>query len=257
VYQSEPYLGKWIRERGVRKQVVVIAKGAASTDCTPAMVDQELKQSLEKLGCDSAEIYLMHRDNVNVPVGEFVDCLNRHKKAGRVQAFGGSNWTLARVAAANAYAKKRKLTGFTALSNNFSLARMVEPVWPGCISVSDKASRAWLAKHRLAHFAWSSQARGFFSGHAHPDNQADAELARCWYSEDNFRRLERVNQLAKKRGVLPINIAAAYVLHQPFPSFALIGPRSLHELRTSLDALAVKLTANELAWLNLERGSPR
>jgi len=252
VYQSEPYLGKWVRERGVRKDVVIIAKGAASMECTPEMVDREFQQSLEKLGCDSADIYMMHRDNVHVPVGEFVDCLNRHKKAGRVQAFGGSNWTLARVGAANAYAKKHKLTGFTAISNNFSLARMVDPVWSGCISVSDQASRQWLVKHRLANFAWSSQARGFFSGSAHPENKSDAELVRCWYSKDNFRRLERVNALAKKRGVLPINIAAAYVLHQSFPSFALIGPRSLSELRTSLDAIEVKLTPKELTWLNLE-----
>jgi aryl-alcohol dehydrogenase-like predicted oxidoreductase len=102
-------------------------------------------------------------------------------------------------------------------------------------------------------FPWSSQARGFFlDGRAHPDKKEDAELVRCWYSEDNFQRLERARELAKKRNVLPINIALAYVLNQPFPTFPLIGPRALWETRTSLQALEVKLTPDELAYLNLE-----
>ena len=148
---------------------------------------------------------------------------------------------------------KHNLTGFTVISNNFSLAEMVAPVWAGCVHVSDAASRAWLTQHQIANFAWSSQARGFFAGNAHPDTKSDAELVRCWYSPDNFRRLERVKELAAKHGVLPINIAAAYVLCQPFPSFALIGPHTLHEITTSLPALDITLTPDEMAWLNLER----
>jgi aryl-alcohol dehydrogenase-like predicted oxidoreductase len=99
---------------------------------------------------------------------------------------------------------------------------------------------------------WSSQARGFFTGRAHQDDHSDAELVRCWYSADNFQRLERVNQMAQTRGVLPINIALAYVLNQPFPTFPLIGPRLLSETRTSLPALTVELTPEEIRWLNLE-----
>ncbi|MEX2387256.1 MAG: aldo/keto reductase, partial [Phycisphaeraceae bacterium] len=59
-------------------------------------------------------------------------------------------------------------------------------------------------------------------------------------------------ELAKKYDVLPINIAAAYVLCQPSPIFALFGPRTLEELRTSLPALDVPLTPEEVQWLNLE-----
>ncbi|MDW8344716.1 MAG: aldo/keto reductase [Verrucomicrobiae bacterium] len=256
VYQSEPFLGKWIRDRGVRDQVVVIAKGGATTLVTPQMLDVELQETLDRFGFEHVDIYLMHRDNLQVPVGEFVDWFNRQQRAGRIGAFGGSNWTLERVAAANDYARQHGLTGMTAISNQFSLARMVSPVWDGCISVSDAASRAWLTQHQLANFAWSSQARGFFSGGAHPENRCDAELVRCWYSDDNFERLARVQQLAARRGVLPINIAAAYVLAQPFPSFALIGPRTMRELITSFDALPIELTPAECAWLNLERDTP-
>jgi aryl-alcohol dehydrogenase-like predicted oxidoreductase len=127
-------------------------------------------------------------------------------------------------------------------------------VWPGCVAASDPASRAWFKRTQTPLFAWSSQARGFFlPGRAHPDKRDDAELVRCWYFEDNFKRLARVNELAAKRNVLPINVALAYVLNQPFPTFALIGPRQLSETRTSLPALDVKLSPEEVAWLNLEQ----
>ena len=99
------------------------------------------------------------------------------------------------------------MSGFSAMSNNFSLARMVDPVWPGCISASDARSRAWLSEKKMPLMPWASQARGFFTGRANPDDHSDAELVRCWYSEDNFRRLERVNAMAEERGVLPMNIA--------------------------------------------------
>ena len=83
--------------------------------------------------------------------------------------------------------------------------------------------RSWSRKNTTP---WSSQARGFFLPHATPDYQGDPELRRSWYSEDNFRRRERAIELATKKGVEPINIALAYVLHQPFPTFPLIGPRT-------------------------------
>ena len=64
--------------------------------------------------------------------------------------------------------------------------------------------------------------------------------------------LEQALEMAKKRNVLPINIALAYVLNQPFPTLALIGPRQLSETRTSLPALDIALTPDEVNWLNLE-----
>ena len=55
--------------------------------------------------------------------------------------------------------------------------------------------------------------------------------------------------------VLPINVALAYVLRQPFPTFPLIGPRALAETRTSFPALDIELTPEEVRWLNLETES--
>jgi aryl-alcohol dehydrogenase-like predicted oxidoreductase len=129
---------------------------------------------------------------------------------------------------------------------------MVGPVWDGCISASDPVSRAWLQESGTALFAWSSQARGFFTDRAGEDKLSDPELVRCWYSPDNFRRRERAVELARKKNTSPINIALAYVLDQPFSTFALIGPRTVFETASSFAGLAVSLTPDELAWLNLE-----
>ncbi|MGQ9662897.1 MAG: aldo/keto reductase [Kiritimatiellia bacterium] len=206
-------LGYWIRNRGLRDQVVIIAKGAHTPLCNPEALTQQLHEQLAWLGTDHADIYLLHRDNPKIPVGEFVDVLNEHMQAGRIRTFGGSNWTIERIRKANAYAKRKGLQGFSVLSNNLALAEMMQPVWAGCLHVHDAASRSWLKRTQMPLLAWSSQARGFFlPGRASPDKKDDPELVRCWYSEENFLRLERAKELAAKYGVEPINIALAWVL---------------------------------------------
>jgi aryl-alcohol dehydrogenase-like predicted oxidoreductase len=195
---------------------------------------------------------MMHRDNPDVPVDEFIDVLNGQRDAGYLRVFGASNWTIERIEAANAYAQRRGVAGFAVISNNLSLARMVEAPWAGCVSSSDARWRQWLTETQLPIMPWSSQARGFFTGRAAPDVRSDPELVRCWYAEDNFERLARVERLAAERGVQPIVVALAWVLSQPFPTFPLIGPRTLAETRTSLPALDLTLTPHEVAWLNLE-----
>lgn len=254
----ERALGRWVENRGVRNDVCLIVKGAHTPRCYPDDLTEQLHESLERLRTDHADLYFMHRDNPEVPVSEFVDVLNEHVQAGRIRAFGGSNWTPARIDEANRYAQSTGKQAFTLVSNNFSLARMVDPVWAGCVASSEPENRAWHERSQIPVFAWSSQARGFFTERAGPweatapRSLEDAQLVRCWVSEDNLQRRARALALAEHFGVLPINIALAYVLHQPFPTFSLIGPRRLSELRSTLPALGVSLTAEMLTWLNLE-----
>ena len=246
---QERLLGQWIKLRGVRERVVVIVKGAHTPYCNPYDLTTQLTQSLERLGTEYADVYLLHRDNPMIPAGEFVDVLDEHARAGRVRAFGGSNWTTARVDAANEYARKQGRRGFAVLSNQLSLARMLEAPWVGCVSAGDDDSRAWLARTQTPLLAWSSQAQGFF---AIDPSSASRDVVRCWHDGDNFERLRRARELADKHGVAPTNVALAYVLHQPFPTFALIGPRQLSETRTTWPALGVELSPEEVRWLTLE-----
>ncbi|MDA1045287.1 MAG: aldo/keto reductase [Verrucomicrobia bacterium] len=250
---TDGFLGQWMKNRGVRKDVVVIAKGAHTPDCNPEALRSQLYKSLENLQTDCADIYFMHRDNENIPAGEFVDVLNTLRDEGCVKIFGGSNWTLDRYAQANAYAEKNGKQGFSALSNNFSLARMVKAPWDDCLSASDAESRQCLVANKVPLFAWSSQAQGFFVPEISGPDKPGFGYAYCWYSDDNFERLKRAKILAAKRKVVPVAIALAYALQQKIDLFALFCPHNVRELATSLDCLKVRLSKAEMAWLNLEQ----
>lgn len=248
---ADSILGQWIKNRDVRDQVTILAKGAHTPWCNPDDLTTQLMESLERLQTDYIDIYMLHRDNLEIPVEEFIDVLNQHHRERRIRAFGASNWSVDRITAANEYAAKNGLVGFSAISNNFSLARMVEPVWAGCLSSSDPESRAWFTKTQMPLMAWSSTSAGFFF-RGDKNVLTDSMLVNCWYSEDNFQRLERAKELAENKGVSPVEIAMAYVLCQPFPIFALFGPQNLTEMHTSIHALNIDLAPEEMQWLNLE-----
>ncbi|MEM1108841.1 MAG: aldo/keto reductase [Planctomycetota bacterium] len=247
----EKLLGQWIQSRGVRDDLNLLVKTAHTPRCFPDLLSHDLMESLERLQTDCADIYIMHRDNPDVPVGEFVDVLSEHAEAGRITVFGGSNWSVERFAAANEYAKANGKRPFSLLNNNFSLARMVNPVWNGCVASSEPAIRRYLIDNKVPHLAWSSQARGFFVSRQATGRISQWDHDNSWDWPKNRQRRERAFELAEKHGVTAINIAAAYVLQQPFPSFALVGPRSPEEMATTMPALGVTLTKEEMAYLDL------
>lgn len=247
---TETLFGDWQASRGVRDDVVVIGKGAHSPLTYPDVIAKQLDISLEKLKTDHVDVYFMHRDNTDIPVGEFVDAMDAEVRRGRIRGpFGGSNWTRARFDEAVAYANRTGKTAPSALSNNFSLAQMQKPLWPGCVASSDDEWRAWLSDRQVTNFAWSSQGRGFFTDRAGRDKTDNPELVETWYTDANFVRRDRAIELAQKLGKKPIHIALAYCLYQPFPMIPLIGPRTLAELDDSLQALDITLTPDDIVWL--------
>ena len=251
--KHETALGQWIARRGVARDVVVTVKGAHTPQCTPEAIGRQLTESLERLQLDFAPIYIMHRDNPDVPVGEFVDALNVLKTAGLIGVFGGSNWSVERFAAAKAYAAVRELQPFSILNNNLSLAVMTKPVWAGCISSNNSETLKYLRDTSTAHFSWSSQARGYFLPEELRNRlPEDTRPETCFGGADNAERRRRAEELAVKFGVTANNIAVAWVLAQGFPSFALVGSRNVGEIDSSLAAFAVELSGVEVRWLNLE-----
>jgi len=249
--KTEAIFGDWHTSRNVpREEIVLIGKGAHSPLCYPDMIAKQLDQSLERLKTDYVDAYFMHRDNLDVPVGEFVDAMDSEVRRGRIRGiFGGSNWTRERMDEAAAYAQKNGKQAPGALSNNFSLAEMLDPIWAGCVAASDDEWKEWLKSRQIPNFAWSSQGRGFFTERAGRDKQDDEEIVRVWYSDRNFVRRDRAIELAQKLGRHPIHIALAYVIAQPFPVIPLIGPRTIAELEDSLSALDIALTDEQVKWL--------
>jgi predicted dehydrogenase/aryl-alcohol dehydrogenase-like predicted oxidoreductase len=249
--RCESVLGAWMRARSIREEVVLIGKGAHTPNCYPKAVHAQLSESLDRLQTSHVDLYMLHRDNPDVPVAEFVDALHEEQQRGRIRAYGVSNWTTERVESANRYAEKAGLPPLACVSNQFSLARMLDAPWPGCVSANTPSSRAWFEQTQMPLLAWSSQAQGFFTGRVGRGENPTSTFNRCWNCDDNYRRLERVALLSKRRKVDPSAAALAWVLQQPFPTFALIGCRTPFETGSSMQALTLDLSPEELAWLDL------
>lgn len=253
---SEQALGLWLSRRGSHDDLLVITKGAHHhADGTPrvssADIDEDLRGSLGRLGIQRIDMYMLHRDDPASPVEPIVEALNDHVAAGRIGAIGASNWTHPRIAAANDYALRRGLRPFVASSPNLALAVPNKPFAPGTVSIAgDREALTWYQRTQLPVLAWSAGASGFFSGRFTPAVPPNPSVEPYYGDDGNWARLERVRQLAAARGCTPTQVALAWVLHQPFPTFALIGPRTLEELDDCLGALDVSLTTDEVAWLD-------
>ncbi len=261
----ERALGSWIASRGVRDDIVILGKGAHPYDgkkrVTPAHITADLHESLDRLQVDTIDLYVLHRDDTDVPVGPIVEVLNDHRRAGRIREFGGSNWTTARIAEANAYAADHDLTPFTVSSPNFSLAQQSTPPWEGCISISGDAGaseRAWYTARDMPVFAWSSLAGGFFSGRFDRDNidtfteYFDTLVVTSYGFEDNFRRLDRVKAVAERLDASIAQVALAWVLAQPLNVFPIVGCRTGAEFAANAAALELELSPADAAWIDLQ-----
>jgi aryl-alcohol dehydrogenase-like predicted oxidoreductase len=266
---SERCIGAWMQERGNRDEMVVVSKGshpnADRKRVTPYDIGADLLDTLARLKSDYVDCYLLHRDDTDVPVGEIVDALDEHRRAGRIHSYGGSNWTHGRIAAANEYAAKNGRAPFVASSPNYSLAEQVKDPWgdnSGSVTLSgpeNADARSWYAETQLPVLAWSSIARGFFSGRfsradfEQKKDLLDGAASRAYIHERNFERLDRVEALAGERGVTVPQIAMAYVLTDPMNVYAIVGAADRSEMIANIEALEVKLSGAEREWLNLER----
>ncbi len=252
--KSDKYLGEWIKTNDLSKDVMVLGKGAHTPDCEPKFIKPQLEESLDRLMLDRMDIYCLHRDNADIPSGEFIDALNEVRDEGLISYLGASNWTLERFSEANEFAQNNDKVGFKVLSNNFSLANMNEPVWPGCVHCHEEFLD-YLIENDIFLFPWSSQARGFFLEKdlfpkaEHFANPTLEEEKRVWHSKANLLRRDKCFELAEELGCLPIELALAYVLNKHPNIFPLVGPRSIYESESCMQASKINLSEDQLDWL--------
>lgn len=264
---SERCIGAWMQARGNRDRVVILTKGGHPNPdrkrITPHDIAADLADSLARLRTDTIDGYLLHRDDPEQPASMIIEVLNEHIAAGRIGAIGGSNWTHERIQEANEYADAHGLTPFTLSSPHFSLAEQVRNPWgPGCVGISGpggKRAREWYAGRNLGIFAYSSLARGFFSGRIKSSQSiesmaglVDGACHTAYIHPDNVERLRRAERLAARKNVSVAQIAMAYVLNHPLKIFACVGAANRTELESNLDAASLNLDRDECAWLDLQ-----
>lgn len=263
---TDTELGAWIKSRGIRDEVVILAKCAHPENgiadrVRPEYIRRDLAESLERLQTDSVELFLLHRDSRDYPVDEIVDVLHEAKQAGQIGVYGGSNWLGDRVKAANEYAAAEGKTPFGAVSPQFSVAEMVKPPWEGCTSVSGaqgEADRAYYDENKISLFTWSSLAGGFMTGKFTRDNLDsftaywDTNPIGAYAYENNFQRLDRVIELANDKSLSPAQISVAYVLSNNPRYHAIVANWEVEQVPDNAAAADIELSADEIAWLELK-----
>src|SRR5690554_4164980 len=93
---SETIIGKWLKERGNRKDMVIATKlggdmGNGKKGLSGKYVEEALEASLKRLGTDYIDLYWAHYDDPDTPVTETMEAFDKLVKAGKVRHLGASN----------------------------------------------------------------------------------------------------------------------------------------------------------------------
>ncbi len=262
---SEISLGNWIKDRNNRDNVIVITKGCHPYDGADRLsvecLKKDIEQSFQRLQTEYIDIYLLHRDVLSVEVGPIVEILNEYHRAGKIGAFGGSNWTHQRLEEANQYAKNRGLVPFTVSSPNYSLCHQVNDPWggsAGCTTLSGDENidaRKWHAENNMIVLAYSSLGRGLFTGKVRSTEVEKAAkllglgAANAYCQPENFERLKRCEILAAEKNCTVSQIALAWLLKQKINVYPIVSASKAERIQENMMALQIKLTENEMEWL--------
>jgi aryl-alcohol dehydrogenase-like predicted oxidoreductase len=249
--QSETMLGKALGPR--RKDVVISTKVGFRT--APALIHQGLSRhhilesaedSLQQLGTDYIDIYLVHRPDFLTPIDETLEALDTLARTGKVRYVGFSNWNAWRAAKAVGIQQRNGWARFRAAEMYYSLVgRDVEhEVVP---FVQDAG---------IGILAWSPLAGGFLTGKYSRENpQGDGgRLSATDFiprdKEKSYDAVDRLRMIASARGASVAQAALAWLLSKPAVASILLGANKATQLEDNLGAADLRLSAEELADLD-------
>jgi aryl-alcohol dehydrogenase-like predicted oxidoreductase len=259
-HRSEEFLGRWLRKRKNRDNLLLSTKGAHprldSMDL-PRMsrkdVEFDLDSSLQRLGVDFVDLYWLHRDDPGTPVEEILLTLEGFRKSGKIRYAGFSNWTQPRAEAARIAAEKLGLPGFIGSQNQWSLAKADaskgDPTW----AYVDESLAKWHAQHGFAAFPYTPQASGYFRRLENGTIDKASDLVKgLFHHPPNENRFRQIKALQAQTGFSVAQIALGYLLSQSFPVFPIVGPKKLSDLDESLSASEITLTADQVDFLTAD-----
>ncbi len=255
---SEEVLGKWLELRKNRDKVVILTKGAHHNKfrkrVTSFDILSDVHDSLAALKTNYIDIYMLHRDDVSVPVDTIMATLNTLVNDGTIKAIGVSNWTTERIKRANEFAQKNGMKQIEFISPQFSVAKQVSNPWgdddSDCIAADEEMIK-YCENNGIKIIAFSSLARGFMSGaFKHNEKEKAKEILdryaqKGYMHEENFDRLKRTEGLAAQKNATVAQIALAYnmsVSKNIHPIFTAINTQQLDE---NIKVADIKLTKAE------------
>lgn len=254
--ETDRVLGEWLRTSGRRDDVVLCSKGSHNNVKTnaprlsPENIVSDLDDALRDLGLEQTDIHLLHRDNLSLPVSEIMPVVDKLVRSGKTRAFGVSNWTASRIVEANRFAQENSLTPFCASQIQYSLA-VTTPAATGDLThiVMNDVEYGWYRETQFPVIAYSSQARGYFIKRAKRETIRPSVLQYYDNFPENHRRAERIEILAMQLGRSVSEICVAYVLCGGLNTSALLTISGLSQLEHCFDAHDLKLTKNQLEYL--------
>ncbi len=257
-HMSEKVIGRWLRKSGTEnalgKTFYIATKGGFprigdmhASRLSFAEVRSDLEESLECLQIDCIDLYWLHRDNPAVPADEITEWMNLFLRQGKIRSYGYSNWTAERIAASRRAAAQRGLVPPAASQIRWSLAvTSKEKRDDDTLVEMDPREYGWYRENEFPVFAFSSQAKGFFSK-VRKENGAyllpAGKAGERYSNRANFKTYEKLLEISKKYGMTPAQAALAWILHAPFPAFPIIGCKTEEQLAESMQA--VKYSAVE------------
>lgn len=240
--RSEKLIGRWMEHAGRREDFFLSTKGGHPplTDMSHSRISRreiaaDLEESLSFLRTSYVDLYFLHRDCTDVPVGEIVDWMNEWIREGKIRHWGCSNWTLNRIRAANEYARHHDLEGITCNQAMWSYAVFRQENLPDQTLVpADSLALHYHAQTALPLMAFTAQARGYLARLASgepipPDVQA------AFGCSENARRLRTLQKMQKETGLSISQLCLLYFLSLPFPAFPIVSFHSHEQLADSLE----------------------
>jgi len=250
---SEEVVGRAIADFARRDEVVLATKvffptGSAPNDrgLSRKHILQAIDASLRRLGTDYVDLYQIHRFDAHTPIEETMEALHDVVKSGKARYIGASSmyaWQFAKMLRA---AERGGWTRFVSMQNHYNLVYREEEreMIPLCIDEG------------VGVIPWSPLARGFLAGNRTREKSGETERSRTddyahsmYYNDADFDVVDRVIELANRRGVKPAQIALAWILHRPGVTAPITGASKPYQLEDAISAIDIKLDETEMKML--------
>ncbi len=245
---TEQIIGRWLAQGGRRDRIVLATKvygkmgeGPNDKHLSAYHIRRAVEDSLRRLQTDHIDLYQMHHIDRETPWEEIWQEMEQLITAGKVIYVGSSNFAAWHIAKAQCAARERHFMGLVSEQSLYNLiARTVElEVLPAC------------QDYGLGVIPWSPLAGGLLGGIVAKEQQGRRNSENVQKQLEQHReQITRYEELCRKLGEQPADVALAWLLVQPAVSAPIIGPRTMDQLNNSLHALEIHLSEDTLKCLD-------
>ena len=250
---SEEILGRALKDFAKRDQVIIATKvfnkvgdGPNDKGLSRKHIFDSIDASLRRLQTDYVDLYQIHRWDYETPMEETLEALHDLVKSGKVRYLGISSVYAWQFAKALYTADKHGWNRFISIQNHYNLVYREEEREVIPLSLDQG----------IGIIPWSPLARGFLAGNRSKEGYGETVRAKTdefahnlYYQESDFKIVDRVVDLAQKRGVKPTQIALAWLLHKPGVTSPIIGASKIEHLKDAVEALDLVLSQEEIKLL--------